>query len=410
MSRNNAFGAAVVACALFVLFAVIAGRQGSYVVAPTAAVAATDTRASSFRDERNSRLVGGYNGALTGIVSSGLLSNPLINPLAAPREKLRALSSMTDPFEAQLLAVRSGDPLLVVAAVHLTMHCMESVVTLSGRNVREMMAENSRDPKTGAKVPPNEMIIALTEAQLTGPRRVYPPADIRPEISALIRDSLPAQEATYRRQRELMGKLAAPLAPLEKAAYDRQIQQSSDECRGRTYSTAFGAEYRAALDRLVANGVVSAMLFNRNAGWQSDSITSLNDRDHALVERAMNEFQPDGVAQLLSARGNALGQLDYTRIPDDATEGAFMLEFHRGALAACDLGVGDCGPSNWRFRVACMNYGGCDQPDLAALLRSLFARDGLDPNLIDREVGRVVAAYRARDLDALGIRRKPPTN
>ncbi len=344
------------------------------------------------------------------IKSVDLIPKALFDPLAQPAEKLRALGSMSDPFEAQLLAVRSGDPLLVATALYMTMHCSDPAVMLHGRNVREWMTEQSFDPKTGTKVPPNEILVAMNEAaQQMGPRRMYPPPELRAELVARQRDWTPEQQPNYQYAVELTKKLTAPLTSTQKAAYDAQVERASMECRGRVIGGAdFGAAYRAALDRLVADGVVSAQLFNRRAGWQSQSISELNDRDYELVERAIIESQPDGIARLLSPGNATVGSLNYAAIPNDAVDAALALGFTVSTLAACELGVSDCGPTSWRFRSACISYGGCDQPDLAALFRHVFQRDGLDPKIIDGEVGRVVAAYRARDLNALGIRRKPP--
>lgn len=402
--------AAVAACAVFALI-VFKGRSSTPAPAQATVEASGAQLQSANPNATSSRraAVAGAN-PLMALDSASLMSKVLLNPLAQPAEKLRALGSMSDPFEAQLFAVWSGDPLLLVSALYMTMHCSDPAVQLHGRNVREWMTEHGLDPKTGAKIPPDERDVAMNEAaQQLGPRRIYPPADLRTEIAKRQRDWVPGQIEDVEASIELLKKLSAPLSPAEKSAYDTQIAQASTECRGRaTAGTDFGTAYRAALDRMVASGVVSALLFNQKAGWQSKSTADLNDRDYELVERAINEAQPDGIARLLAANQYVVGNIDYTALPDDAIEAGLSLGFHLGTLAACELGVSDCGPTSWRFRIACMGFGGCDQPDLATLLHHVFQRDGLDPRIIDREVARVVAAYRARDLEALGIRRKPP--
>lgn len=408
--RGKTAVAVVVACAVVALIALTRQSPAPAPDRPVAEVSRAHSKSANPNASSSRRAAFAAPDPLSAFDSVGLMSTALLNPLAQPAEKLRALGAMSDPFAAQLLAVRSGDPLLVATASYMTMHCSDPAVMLHGRNIREWMTEHSFDPKTGAKVPPDEMHIAMNEAlQQAGPKRIYPPADLRAEIAAKHRDWLPAHAVDLPASIELVKKLSTPLPPAEKAAYDALIEKASRECRGRgSIGEKFGPEYRAALDRLVANGVVSAQLFNRRAGWQSQSTSELNDRDYELIERAIIESQPDGIARLLSPGSTTVGSLSYAAIPDDAIDAALVLGFTLGTLAACELGVNDCSPTSWRFRSACVSYGGCDQPDLAALFRHVFQRDGLDPGIIDREIARVVAAYRAGDLNALGIRRKPP--
>jgi hypothetical protein len=355
-----------------------------------------------------------YRQAGSGIAHGALppLAHPLANLLpdvfASPIEKLRGLTAIGDPFAAQLRAARSGDPLLLVHAINLTLHCADLPVQFYGKSVRQSMTEISVDPKTGKAIPPDEGMIVLYEAMLSSaPSRVRMPPDIVADVKRVQETWSLGNPPDYARRIEIQKKLSAALTDTQRASYSATIERSAAECRGRLlFGEEFGKEYRAALDRLVANGVASAQLFNRRAGWASEGLDKLTDHDYALVERAVAESQPDGLARLLVGGTAAVGKMDESWADEEALGGGLALYFNLGPLTACALGVSDCGPDSAGFRSACAMLGGCDQPDLASLLRHVFERDGLDPAVIDREINRVVDAYRRRDLDALGIRRK----
>jgi hypothetical protein len=332
--------------------------------------------------------------------------NFLPDLLASPAKKLQRLTALGGPFAAQLEAVRSGDPLLIAHAVYMTLHCMDVPVQFHGQSAREQLTARSVDPKSGKQIPPDEALIAMYEImQSAGPLRVVLPPTLFAEATrqneALGRTDPP----DYARNAEIYKAMAAPVTSAQRTNWDNAIERSVAECRGHVISEDFGKHYRAALDRLVANGVVSAQLFNSRADWKSKNLGELNDRDYDLVQRALTEWQPDGIARLLVGGGAVVGRLDQTGFGEADFLAAMVLEFSLGPLAACALGVSDCGPDSTRFRTLCHTHGGCDQPDIAALLRHVFERDGLDPAIIDRETKRVVDAYRARDLDALGMRR-----
>ena len=339
------------------------------------------------------------------------LANPLSNLLpdvfASPVKKMQRLNAMSDPFAAQLQAVRLGDPLFIAHSAYMTLHCMDMPVQLHGKTVRELLTESSYDPKTGQKTQPNEGLIAVHEAiRSVGPQRIRPPPELVAEVARLTETWGLSDSPDYARQADIAKQMAAPISPLQRAHWAAAIERSASECRGRVIGSNFGAEYRAALDRLVANGVVSAQLFNQRAGWEGKGLDQLNARDYGLVERALNEWQADGIAKLLIGGKTATGRLDETGFAETDSGAAFMLDFSLGPLVACALGVSDCGPDSSRFRTLCHTVGGCDQSDIAALFRHIFERDGIDPTIVDREIKRVVDAYRARDLDALGVRRK----
>jgi hypothetical protein len=352
--------------------------------------------------------------SLAGITGQNVLPQlamPLLdfapNLFASPATKMRQLSTLGDPFAAQLQAVRSGDPLQIAHALYMTLHCMDMPVQLHGKSAREVLTESSYDPKTGKKAPQNEALIAMHEAmQTAGPLRMRPPPELVAEVARFSQTWGIVDSPDYARQAELFKKMAAPISSTQRASWASVVERSASECRGRLFSSEFSAEYRAALDRLVANGVVSAQLFNRRAGWQSNSLSELNDRDYELVQRALAESQPDGIARLLIGGSAAVGRFDDTGFAEADLNAGMALQFMLGPLTACALGVSECGPDSARFRTLCHMSGGCDQPDTAALLRHVFDRDGIDPSIVDREINRVVDAFRTRDLEALAVRRK----
>lgn len=353
------------------------------------------------------------SGSITIQNSLPQLANPLSNLvpdlLASPAKKLQRLNTLGDPFAAQLEAVRSVDPLLIAHSVYLTLHCMDMPVQLSGhgKSVRQLVTEWSLDPKTGKKTAPDEALISMYEAmQSAGPLRVRSPPELTAEVARLNQTFGLGSSPYYARVAEIQNKMGASESASQRANWSAAIERSASECRSRLFGSDFGAEYRTALDRLAANGVVSAQLFNTRAGWKSDGLSDLNDRDYELVQRAINERQPDGIARLLVGGSAAVGRLNDTGFTEADYGAALMLGFSLGPLAACALGVSDCGPDSTRFRSLCHGVGGCEQPDMAALLRHVFERDGLDSTIVDREINRVVDAYRARDLGALGVQRK----
>jgi hypothetical protein len=233
------------------------------------------------------------------------LANPLSNLVpdlfASPAKKLQRVTAMGDLFAAQLQAVRSGDPLLVVHSVHMTMHCMDIAVLLHGKSVLEVLDESSVELKTGKKAAPHEALVAMHEvAQSVGPTRINPPAAFVEELLLRQNETLSMGDPTYHAIRtEIIEKSGLPMSTAQRAHWAAVVERSSLDCTGRTFDRDFGAEYRSALDRLVANGVVSAQLFNRRAGWQSTGLGQLNERDYELIERAVTEWQPDGIARLL---------------------------------------------------------------------------------------------------------------
>jgi hypothetical protein len=197
----------------------------------------------------------------------------------------------------------------------------------------------------------------------------------------------------------------APMSPADMLARDTTIKDTRDGCKDS--SPGFDA-YRAASERWVTKGALGALIGNRKAGWTSESLKELSDVDYTLVERAIVEHQPDGIAKILG--GPNSWQLDLLQMDKELGNSALMLGFvgNRivGDLSLCQMGIADCGPNSPAFKEMCASVGGCHQSDLASLARYVLARDEIDATLIDQNVARVVAAIYARDLAAIGIRKK----
>jgi|GEM_PF-3128191 len=345
------------------------------------------------------------------ILETRPLATLLPDPMVDPVRKWRALNGLGNPLIAQMQAVNSGDPVLVHGAVHAMLHCMATAVQLHGKDVRQYMTEHSRDPKTGLPMPPNEVHVQLNETlSKVGPQRLVPIPELRAEFTRAWSnfEAGEAQGSTARTM-DIFVRNAAPLNAGERAAYDAVVAQSATDCAGRVFSPEFGAAWRTANDQLVARGVTSALLFNSRAGWLTPrNSRDLEPRDFDLLEKAFLDAQPDTWARLLLQSPRATGQPRGDLWPDDvAMLGAYMsLDALLGPLTACALGVYECGRNSTYFRSICMDHGGCDQADLAALIRHVFQRDGLDPGIVDREIERVVNIYRNRDFTALGFRRR----
>lgn len=200
----------------------------------------------------------------------------------------------------------------------------------------------------------------------------------------------------------------APLSTPDRAAFERVLTETRRWCDG--FPPDFMDERRAAGRRFLAQGATGALLQNTQAGWTSKQLDALDPRDFDLAERIVRERQPDGLARLLSA-GNAYSlnlvaessQLDWS-----AMAAAMAANGIVAALSACELGVNDCSANSPQFKQLCLQFGGCHLSSVGELVRYVLARDGLDPQWLDRETERVVRAIREGNLDALGIRRKPP--
>ncbi len=208
-------------------------------------------------------------------------------------------------------------------------------------------------------------------------------------------------------ERAILAATWAPLSDLDRAASGRVLTETRRWCDG--FPSEFMDERRAAGQRFLAQGATGALLQNVQAGWTSQRLDSLEPRDFDLVERIVRERQPDGLARLLSS-GNAYslnlvtegGSLDWSALLAAVAANGIV-----AALSACELGVNDCSATSPQFKQWCLQFGGCHTSSVGELVRYVLARDGLDPQWLDREAERVVRAIREGNLEALGIRRKP---
>jgi hypothetical protein len=333
------------------------------------------------------------------------------SPFQAPVEpvaiqKLRALSRGANIHEAQLDALRTQDPLLFVHALYLNFPCMSEPVNLRFKDAREYLRSITRDPKTGAPLPVSDDDVRFLQLRAaSGPQRIYPIDKARQALAAARSESPIVSKRDYGVEMQLWQASQASLRESEQRTFERTRDELAAVCAGDVFNSGFGPLYRETRDALVAQGALSALIFNENAGWTSKrQLSELSERDFALVERGIREQHPDALALLLT-RGAMRAELDGSLLPEDAISMQFVGSGQVGWLAACELSVADCGPTSSEFRHMCLTFGGCDQPDLAALWRSVLARDGLNEGLLDQAVARLIHAIRVGDLDALGIGR-----
>jgi hypothetical protein len=332
----------------------------------------------------------------------------------ASLQKLRDLQRGRSLSEAQLEAAKSDDPLVHVNALHMMLPCMLEPVQMAKQSASDHLARISLDPKTGQPRAIKEKEIEFAALRANGgPQRIYPPEEVRAAIKKEMDEPWEERSARFERgerdfdrEMQLWRATLAPLNIAEREAFDEVRTTLANSCDGKLFSNDFGPAYRAQRDKLAAQGVLSALIFNENAGWTSQrSLSALSERDFALVERGIREQHPDVLAMLL-LRLNLNVELDAEKMPPDEIGLALGLNYHGARLVACALQVAYCGRGSQIFQELCLSFGGCDQPDAPTLMRSVLVRDGLDPALMDEAVTNMVLKIRAGDLEALGIRRK----
>jgi hypothetical protein len=341
-----------------------------------------------------------------------------IDPLALKHhsnsvQALRELQRSKTLAEAQVEAAMSDDPVVHLNSFNMSLPCVWESVQRVKRSAKDYLWPITRDPKTGAPLDIDQVDIEFSELRAHGgPQRVHPPEALRAEANMQAQNFLALDQVpTLLPERDVRKDMAdwrANLAPLslgERASFDEMRAQLGEACDDDSINAAFGAAYRAQLEKLASQGVLSALLFNRRAGWTSTSLSALSERDFALVERGIREQQPDVIAYLL-LRHKLRVDVESAVLPDDAIAASVAISVMASDLVACAFNVADCSPEGFIFQNACLMFGGCDQPDAFALWRHVLARDGLDPAALDRVVADLVAKIRAGDLDALGIRRK----
>jgi hypothetical protein len=198
----------------------------------------------------------------------------------------------------------------------------------------------------------------------------------------------------------------APMTEREAATRAKLITDLKRDCKGAIYQSEDTVRSREVRAHWAARGATSALYQNKDYGWTSNSLRELNDQDYALIERIINERQPDGLAKLLNGFAvNAVFDIEAIE-QNSAMLMAVAAQMLVPPIAACKLGLDDCSSDNPRFKNICLTHGGCDQPDIPSLLRYISARDGFDPNWLDKQVETLIQKIREGDLAALGIRRK----
>jgi hypothetical protein len=340
------------------------------------------------------------------------------DPLAFARnansiQTLRELQRGKTLAEAQAAAAMSDDPVVHVNSLHMMFPCIWEPVQLATKTPHQYLQQLSSDSKTGLPKPLDEAELQFVALRASGgPQRLHYSAPLRERLQKLSEEATQrhASEETTRRdipaEMRVWAETRASLSLTEAAAFATVRDHLVSACDEKLIGSDFGAVYRAQREKLAGNGVLSALIFNESAGWASRrTLSELTERDFALVERAFREQHPD-VFALLLLRGHVFSSTELITFSEEAQVAKMVVGYEIPKLAACALNVADCSPSGFIFQEACLNFGGCDQPDAFALWRYVLARDGLDPSVIDRVVADLVAKIRAGDLEALRIRRK----
>lgn len=241
------------------------------------------------------------------------------------------------------------------------------------------------------------------------PSRVAPPVALRGLIGELV-----AAFALGNKLLNIDPEFVELLAGAQKAQLDAPEPQLLNETVRQTRAMCasfpfeeFWQRYPNAKNRWAAKGALGALIGNTQSGWTSTDFSSLAAADFALVERAIAERQADGLVALLSSsNASSLRLLELDASQSTYVPGLGMSAGRQVAdIALCQLGIADCSSQSPAFKDACATYGGCHQPDLAALMRYVLARDDMDPTLFDRNADRVTGAIYANNLEVLGIRR-----
>ncbi len=310
----------------------------------------------------------------------------------------------------------SDDPVIWLNSLFIALPCSTEPVLIRMKGARGLLDWVSVDRKTGKPVAYSEQHLAFTELRgRLGPSRIVFPESVAAKERARQTsapssnsESAPFSRDVSAESIESWLEMRAPQTAAESEAFESMRESLATRCDGALgMSDKFGQAYRAQRDRFAAEGALGALLFNTSAGWTSgSSLRFLSERDYALVVQAFAEQAPDALATMLR-RHRLLSDLDVSGIPPEHQFAQLVLGLEVGHLAACVMSVADCSPSGDIFQNACLLYGGCSQPDVAALWRYVLARDGLPADAMDRVVADIVSKIRTRNLEALGIRRKP---
>jgi len=347
-------------------------------------------------------------------VSSLTLAGSASNAVSSSGQQIKGSSAARlhalyarrgDPTQLARDAANSDDPVLWVRSLESITLCVNERVAkpASEETLRKVMA----DGKNGLTV---EQVLAMRARAREQPAMRWAAGEsFMNALVTIFSDK--RQRPTADIRDEVNQAMAAPLSDAERTARDRLIAGLRAHCEASKPNETYWPEFWSARDKWLAQGATGALLLNAKAGWTSKKFSELSDADYQLVERIVRERQPDGLARLLLlSNSRDLGLISETDRLADPRAGMAVLEGGRAvaAMAACELGVADCSANSPGFMELCVNAGGCHLPDIASLARYILARDGLDPQWLDRETERVVRAIREGNLDALGIRRKPP--
>ncbi len=351
----------------------LSGASAANTILPARMVSTTQPGASAARDES---------------------SRPPLSTAA----RLRVLYRRAD-FAAAVEAADSDDPAIWWHSLNWSILCMDPRFTKAS-NIAAL------PPISGASAAEQKLMRESLDKYRDGP----PMRLTLPERYSTLLENVYAKRITSldpELEKALYDASFASIAPAEAVARRYVIEQTRLMCA--SYDTEeFLRHYRVAHARWLAAGSTAAMLKNPKAGWTSKQFSELTDADYDLVERIVRERQPDGLARLLSQSiAGSLHMVSETERVESASALMAGLAANQfiSAIASCQLGVDDCSPQSPRFRDTCVNFGGCHLDDLAQVMNYILARDGLDPDWINREAERVVKAVWNGDLAALGIRR-----
>jgi len=326
----------------------------------------------------------------------------------ASSKRLQDILSRSDHwFDKARDAAAADDAVLWVRAVDMSTICSDMRIA---RPLTEEMWRAASPHDDDKKI--QEMVVFSRRMREMPAQRLAMPASFVETFLAMLQTSADAGKDVPRPVVEgaaaaLDEAMIAPVSEADRAAREQLLATHRAQCADESASMqGFLDAYRRGRERWLAAGATGALLNDRRAGWSSPSMSKLSERDYALVERIVQERQPDGLAKLLST--SVAWQLSLNSEPEDVRQG-FASMFNSSViavLAGCELGVNDCSARGPAFLTLCLNLGGCHLPDVGALARYALARDGLDPNWFDRESARVVKAIYEADLAAIGVHRE----
>jgi hypothetical protein len=314
--------------------------------------------------------------------------------------ELRRLALMGSLLEAKIAAAQSDDPVLWINSLYMGIECM-----MPHFNRRHTAAKTSDDDPIKARID--------KVAENWTAYRSYTSAAVEQKITQRVSQSLDQLNDSSRAKKyteedyTLFLQTLATVSSQDRAAFEEIQARMYRACEKGT-TEVFGLLFRENRQRWVERGALGALIFDEGSGWTSArSLGELSERDYELVARAIAERSPDGLARLYLSSSAPLGDSRPEDAPQDWYMGGFVMPEMTRKLVLCELGLSDCSGGSSFHADACGMHGGCHQSDLASLIRYVLARDGLPPDLIDRNVARVLDAIRRGDLNALGIRKKP---